>query len=326
MARAIRAGNTKAERKAERARVGQLSQQIVNSQTVSRYENSFASFLSFCGKTKSQLEDEVGRIDDHMASYIEFLWRDGEPKSYANYAVASLQHMIPKVRRQLVQSWKLVSTWNKLELPVRATPLTPEVAMAFSGTFFKWGWKHMACMIIIGFSTFLRTGEMFRLRKRHVVTSPSQQSAVLFLEDTKTSQRKMIQWEKVIVEEKVALDCLHFLCRRASPNDLLVDIPVHKFRKLWSEVVSELHLTQFRYQPYSIRRGGATSSYRRGVGFDELMSRGRWSHLATARLYLDEGLQELTQLQFSQQAKAAIKLACRTFSRCKPERGAWKDG
>ena len=184
----------------------------------------------------------------------------------------------------------------------------------------------MACMIMIGFSTFLRTGEMFRLRKRHVVASPSQQSAVLFLEDTKTSQRKMVQWEKVIVEEKVALDCLFFLCRRASPNDLLVDIPVHKFRKLWSDVVAELHLGQFRYQPYSIRRGGATSSYRRGVGFDELMSRGRWSHLATARLYLDEGLQELTQLQFSPQAKSAIKLACRTFSRCKPERGAWKDG
>ena len=133
----------------------------------------------------------------------------------------------------------------------------------------------------------------------------------------------MIQWEKVIVEERVALDCLHYLCSKVGANDLLVDIPIHKFRKLWIEVVDELHLKDFRYQPYSIRRGGATSSYRRGVGFDELMSRGRWSHLATARQYLDEGLQELTQLQFSAPAKSAIHSACRTFSRCKPERDAW---
>lgn len=326
MPKRIRAGNAKAERRAERSQLGQLSQQLVNSQTVSRYASSFASFLSFSGKTKTQLEMDVSSIDSEMSKYIEFLWRDGEPKSYANYAVASLQHMIPKSRRQLTQSWKLVSTWNKLELPIRATPLTPEVAMAFSGTFFKWGWKRMACMIMVGFSTFLRTGEMFRLRRRHVVSNEANQSAVLFLEDTKTSQRKIVHWEKVIVEEKVALDCLQFLCNHLSPNDLLVDIPVHQFRKLWSYVVEELKLTTFRYQPYSIRRGGATSSYRRGVGFDELMSRGRWSHLATARLYLDEGLQELTQLQFTDQTKTAIRSACKTFLRCKPVRGAWKDG
>lgn len=323
MPRLVRAGNTKAERRAERSKVGELNQQMVNSQTVSRYESSFASFLSFCGKSKVQLELDVSLLDDLMSKYIEFLWRDGEPKSYANYAVASLQHMIPKVRRQLTQSWKLVSTWNKLELPVRATPLSPEVAIAFSGTFFKWGWKRVACMIMVAFSTFLRTGEMFRIRKRHVTMSGTSKSAILFLEDTKTSQRQMIQWEKVIVEEGVALDCLWYLYKHASPNDLLVDISVHLFRKIWKDAVQDLHLGQFRYQPYSIRRGGATSSYRRGVGFDELMSRGRWSHLATARLYLDEGLQELSQLQFSPQTKSAIRSATRTFSRCKPERDAW---
>ena len=95
----------------------------------------------------------------------------------------------------------------------------------------------MGCMIMVAFSTFLRTGEMFRLRMRHVVGQPSSRSAVLFLEDTKTSQREMIQWEKVIVEEKVALDCLHYLCNQASPNDLLVGMPVQGFRKIWSEAV-----------------------------------------------------------------------------------------
>ncbi len=323
MPRVVRAANTKAERRAERSRVGPLSQQIVNSQTVSRYESSFASFLSFCGKSKAQLEFDVSQLDALMAQYVEHLWKDGEPKSYANYAVASLQHMVPSCRRHLTLSWKLVGTWNKLEFPIRATPLSPDLAMAFAGIFFKWGWKRMGCMVIVAFSTFLRTGEMFRLRKHHVVTRPGSHSAVLYLQDTKTSQRQMIQWEKVIVEEKVALDCLGYLCRRISGDDLLLDISVHRFRKIWSDIVEELRLQRFRFQPYSIRRGGATSAYRRGVSFDELMSRGRWSHLQTARIYLDEGVQELAQLQISPQSRAAIHSACRHFARCKPVRDAW---
>ena len=80
------------------------------------------------------MEFDVSQVDELMAAYIELLWRDGGPKSYAN-----LQYVIPRCRRQFTQSWKLVSSWNKLELLIRATPLTPEVAMAFSGSFFQMG-------------------------------------------------------------------------------------------------------------------------------------------------------------------------------------------
>ena len=58
-------------------------------------------------------------------------------------------------------------------------------------------------------------------------------------------------------------------------------------------------LTDFYIQPYSLRRGGSTSAFRRGVPFEQLLLRGRWIHQRTARIYLDEGLQQSAILSFS---------------------------
>ena len=64
------------------------------------------------------------RIDERLSEYIENLWTDGEPKSYANYVVAAVQYFAPECKRKLTKSWKLVSTWNKIELPARVVPIS----------------------------------------------------------------------------------------------------------------------------------------------------------------------------------------------------------
>ena len=154
---------TKAERRAERCKVGSLQSQIVTKNTADRYAQSFHSFLNFTGKTRKDLENSVSQIDRWLSEYVEFLWKDGELKSYANYAVASVRHYVPEARRRLGMTWKLVSTWNRTEMPLRALPLTPEMLLSFAGQLLKRGWKEFSYVIVVAFSCFLRTGEMFRL-------------------------------------------------------------------------------------------------------------------------------------------------------------------
>ena len=115
---------------------------------------------------------------------------------------------------------------------------------------------------------------------------------MLFLQGTKTGQRNQLQWEKVLIYEATALRCLVLLCHKRRPDKFLTDESPAKLRELWKDVVHHLHLDAFNYLPYSLRRGGATSAYRAGATFDSLLIRGRWKHLATARLYLDQALQE----------------------------------
>ena len=318
---------TKSERREIRKQVGKLQNQVVSSDTRSRYAESFAAFCRFAGMNLQQLAADITKIDPVLSSYIEFMWEDGEPKSYANYAVASVQFHLPAARRHLPFSWKLVATWNKLEMPARVTPLSPSMAMSFAGLMYQWGYPSAGHMIIVAFSCFLRTGEMFQVRRQDVVLPKTKhQGAIIFLKDTKGGQRKQIQWEKVTVYEKVALDCLSALCKAKKGGEALLDLSIYRFRSVWKEAVKELKLEHLKVQPYSIRRGGATSAYRQGMSFEELVSRGRWAHITTARIYLDEGLQELAAIQLPDGARASLHRSYQAFIRRKPGGDAWKGG
>ena len=119
---------------------------------------------------------------------------------------------IPESKRQLVKFWRLVGTWNKIEVPMRATPIGPEILLGFAGLFYKWQWERAGHMLVVAYSAYLRTGEMFRIRREHVVLPTHRNdAAVIFLQDTKTSQRKQMSWEKVLIREDQALACLERL-------------------------------------------------------------------------------------------------------------------
>ena len=327
MSRVIKQQATKRERQHERRKIGRLENQVVNLSTSDRYHQHFHQFASFVGKSLHALKEDVSQLAPLLSEYIESLWKDGEPKSYANYTIASVQFFIPEAKRQLVKSWRLVGTWNKIEVPVRATPIGPEILLGFAGLFYKWQWERAGHMLVVAYSAYLRTGEMFRIRREHVVLPRHRNdAAVIFLQDTKTSQRKQMSWEKVLIREDQALACLERLCHNRNGPDFLVDISIYKFRKLWGDAVQELQLEDYKVQPYSIRRGGATSAYRLGATFENLMQQGRWANIATARLYLDEAIQEFQTLTLSRDSKLRLRSALAQFQRCKPVRGAWKGG
>ena len=65
----------------------------------------------------------------------------------------------------------------------------------------------------------------------------------------------------------------------------------------------------FHYLPYSLRRGGATCAYRNGLSFDQLMAKGRWRNISTARGYLDQALQEFASISLPPQSLPKIRAA-----------------
>ena len=204
---------------------------MVNLSTSDRYQQHFHQFASYAGKSLSALKEDVSQLDPLLSEFIENLWKDGEPKSYANYTIASVQFFIPESKRQLVKSWRLIGTWNKIEIPVRAVPIGPEILLGLAGLFYKWQWVRMGDMLVVGYSSYLRTGEMFRIRREHVVLPRNlTEAAIIFLQDTKTTQRKQLSWEKVMIREKQALACLHRLCENRRGPDFFVDTTIYQFR------------------------------------------------------------------------------------------------
>ena len=91
-------------------------------------------------------------------------------------------------------------------------------------------------------------------------------------------------------------------------------------------MVAHLKLEKLNYMPYSLRRGAATSAYREGMGFDQLLSKGRWQHIATARLYLDQALQELAAISIPMESEPSFAQPDASFclpSKSRVEEGVW---
>eukprot|EP00438_Fugacium_kawagutii_P010981 Skav206612 [mRNA] locus=scaffold1562:77884:84170:+ [translate_table: standard] len=289
---------------------GKLSDLVVKAGTLQKYHQQFNRFHDWATANQLPLNTALD-IDATASQYIEGLWADGFGRAEASYFVAALQFMLPHIRHHLPLSWRLVKTWSRHEMPTRAVPLDAHTVVALASLFQVWDEPRLAAGIIVAFDFFLRTGELFTIRRNQVEFAGT--SATLQLLHTKTGSLKL-QSERLLAWDRLAVQALRFLCQGKQPGDLLLHSSAPRFRLLWHRAVAFFQLNEFFIQPYSLRRGGATSAFRRGASFDQLLVRGRWSHVRTARIYLDEALQQSSALSFPPAARMRLRLMRSRFN------------
>ena len=204
-------------------------------------------------------------------------------------------------------------------MPQRATPLTPELLMAFAGQAFRWKQFDLGWLFVVGFTLLLRTGELLSLRAQDVLLSNA--GGVVFLAPSKGAKRSLIPFERVEISEKATVQAFKALLKGKKPGDLLWTSSRQAFMSLWHSVVEALHLKDGCFFPYSLRRGGATSAYRAGSSLDQLVTKGRWQSVSTARLYLDLGLQAQVALTSGPPCSSPSHFY---IPICEPVRDAWK--
>ena len=300
---------TKAQRREERKTLGTLEELLVKKKTLDKYHSHFNLFCEWAEFNEISLRTSYD-FDSAASLYVEGLWADGFGRAEGSYLLAALQHMLPMLKHQLNLAWRLMKTWSKNELPTRAVPLDASTVLGFAGLFWVWKEPQLAAGIVVAFDFFLRTGELFTLRRQHVEFFASQAS--LQLTHTKSTTYQ-IHSERLLAWDALAIGALRFLAFNKEPPDFLVPRSAASFRTLWHKAVKFFLLQDFFIQPYSLRRGGATSAFRSGVSFDSLLVRGRWTNQRTARIYLDEALQQSSLLSFSTSSQARLSWAKAQF-------------
>eukprot|EP00438_Fugacium_kawagutii_P030064 Skav225587 [mRNA] locus=scaffold901:108728:113061:+ [translate_table: standard] len=240
---------------------------VVKPGTLDKYHQQFNKFHDWATANQLPLHDPLSH-DAAAAQYIEALWADGFGRAEASYFVASVQFMLPHMKHSLPLAWRLVKTWTKHEMPTRAVPLDAHTVLCFCAFFVIWGEKRLAAGILVAFDFFLRTGELFTIRRNQVEFSGH--TAALQLQNTKSSGHQ-IHSERLLAWDRLSVQALHFLCRGLQPGDFLLSSSAARFRTLWHRAVHFFLLGDYFIQPYSLRRGGATSAFRRGVTFDQLL-------------------------------------------------------
>lgn len=184
--------------------------------------------------------------------------------------------------------------------------------MALSGQALRWHQDEFAWLLVVGFTFFLRTGELLQIQAKDVVLTSK--GGVLYLPPSKSGKRNFLPLERIEITEQATIRAFTTLLKTKAAGDYLWAASRQNFMTLWHSLIASLKLEGMNYLPYSLRRGGATSAYRAGSSLDQLVSRGRWAHVQTARLYLDTGLQALASITLPAAAQLLLRTATAAFA------------
>ena len=283
------------ERIRRRAALGPLRRLTVSKQTYRRYYEVVDFFLRYCALWNFAVTSEDD-LEEHIIWFLSCMWECGGPKSTGNYLVAGIQFFLGR-RRRFPEAWRLLATWAKHEMPYRVPPLPPIVLLALADMARCQGLVGLAAILLMGFHGCLRTGEMLGIRRDHILVD-NYGLGTLLLPDTKGGKRKGINEMVTITEGRIGR-LLAYASSQLLPGDLLFQGSPVQFRQWFASSLAALGIGDMGFQPYSIRRGGATHLLQSGMTMDAILIRGRWEHARTARIYLTEGRAEIIRMSFT---------------------------
>ena len=152
-----------------------------------------------------------------------------------------------------------------------------------------------AVSLVLGFYSILRTGEILGLRASQLMVDSKATKVVVSLGMTKGGKRQGAA-ESTVVGYDLAVFFLSHWKRLAKPHTPFAVNPAH-WRSLFNQALVALKVEKFGFRPYSLRRGGATWWFSKHHSLDKILLQGRWQTPKTARMYLNEGLAVLAELQ-----------------------------
>eukprot|EP00438_Fugacium_kawagutii_P018349 Skav224070 [mRNA] locus=scaffold432:52613:53713:+ [translate_table: standard] len=294
MPKRVLEGATQESRAKLRKEMGSLKSLTVQPVTRARYQAALRDFFSFLKNEQIALPRQAMQLDMVVSDYLEHLWASGVDRSQASNTLAALQDSQPHLKGKLAQSWRLLKTWVTHEVPNRAPPMPKEVLFSMVGYALFKQQPDMALTLLLGFHGLLRTGELLSLTKKDIAISKPKGPAVISLGLTKAGKRQGAAESITVHVEDV--------CRRLyqwvhTSRRLSLAGPPHKWRSSFSHILTALGFRDWDFRPYSLRRGGATDSFRAHGNLDRLLLAGRWQSARTARIYLNDGLAVLAELK-----------------------------
>lgn len=232
------------------------------------------------------------RIDCLLASFIDHQYAVGGSFDYCQQALSALVFQQPSLRNTLGESRLRLRGWRNLLEAHSHPPLTWELTVLFAVTMAKWGYHAEATAALLSFDCYLRVGEMTRLQFRDVImphdarVGSAHPSMALRLARAKTG---LNQWVS-LRNPAVSASFLGYLRSSSfAAEQRIFPFSPDRFRRLLHRVADSLGVGHTPYVPHSLRHGGATCDFLRGDSIEQIMFRGRWKSMESARRYIQTG-------------------------------------
>jgi len=240
-----------------------------------------------------------------VEDFVEMAWQEGEPRAMACDTLSGLQYFVPEVKGKILGAWRLCKAWQRQELPTRALPLQEGMVRAMAMKRIRARNRRLAAAYLVAFCLCLRTGEVLGIRRQDIVLDPSGQTAIIHFGNTKSGKRRG-ETESVVLRNVVAVTLLALAIEGLMPGDRLIEETPAGFRSAFAEDIESLGLSSSAYKPYSLRRGGATHRFRSGESMNSIVEVGRWAHISTCRIYVNDAISEMTSISIPKNLRKRI--------------------
>jgi integrase len=261
------------------------------SSTIKKYKKAVHAFLQWC-KDNQQHANNNEQLDDLLTQYFHELYElnEGKGKGFASDTLYGIIKFLPRAKHQLLTAEQSLRGWMKSHPAVSYPPITWDLAVVLACQMTRHGYLRHAIGTLLAFDCFLRVGELCTLTKSDIADNGDQRMGgeyrgmALRLRQTKTGPNQWVQVEDEKVKTLVRM--LLKLCLGA--DDKLFPFTTFAFRNVFKLVRDELGLCS-QYVPHSLRHGGATRWHLLGKPLEDILLRGRWSSIKSARRYVQSG-------------------------------------
>jgi hypothetical protein len=217
-------------------------------------------------------------MDQVVALHMDAMFKEGATVNHGSLLLASLAHIYPELRGPWRALWPRASrallAWKRRVPTDTRLPLPKCVAMAIAGLLIEAGRPSMAAWVAVVFVTYLRPGEAFKLKGRHLVPpSPAAGAAYqrwgILLHDVATQEagKTGLHDESVVFDlDPWIVPVLQDLHASTPPDAPLWTFAAPELRRIYAQAMRALGLHQVSTHLYCLRHGGAS---------DDLLSRRR---------------------------------------------------
>lgn len=265
-----------------------LAESNYTAATQRRYKAAVQRFVAWC-ESFGEEASSYAELDDLLFDYFHYLFSIGAGKTDATTTLNGVVMYLPRARDRLLASRQALRGWLKRCPPNSYPPLTWELTVLLAVHLVFHGHLRAGVALLLGFDCLLRIGELTQLTRDDVAEPGDARLGAasggvwIRIPRAKTGRNQLVQVLRPCVER-----LLHDLILATPPHVSLFGLSPDSLRRLFKSSCAAYDLDP-RYVPHSLRHGGATWLRMSGWSVENILERGRWASVKSARIYINTG-------------------------------------
>jgi integrase len=295
-------------------RTGHLKYAALTPATLTKYEFAVKEFFTWVSKTHGGRARSRLQFDWTAGEYINYLFQNALPYYKAGYFISGLKRLYPESKHALNSATAFYKNWLKLINPQRAWPVSSSLVRAMAVILWRQHRVVMSSLFLVAFVGLFRIGELLE-----VIPSDLQfcnaELIIVSLRRSKGALRRGAP-ELVQLRDRSLCSLLRVLVRRVPLGSKIFPFCYNDVGKALKLCAGVLGIVSPCMTPHAFRRGGATHHFKRFCSYDALMLQGRWSQIASAKLYVDTAIADKNDAELSSEVRDRILKVSAFLPKC----------